>query len=192
MFLFPRLELWIELIHLYGKLQMEVMATRIIEDRQISPCYLDQHRMLSVARLCIPKPLLNRWLPSPFLKHRIIETLRLENTTKITLSNHQSTHTMPANHDPQCHICMVLVVKSAHESGLQHSRRSLFQHSTGLAFKLHSLKFNHIIHLLHFWLLSLLFSIFQTREASFFLHFSSFCFVYWVITFPLFNFFFLY
>lgn len=120
--------------------------------------------MLSVARLCIPKPLLNRWLPSPFLKHRIIETLRLENTTKITLSNHQSTHTMPANHDPQCHICMVLVVKSAHESGLQHSRRSLFQHSTGLAFKLHSLKFNRIIHLIHFWLLSLLFSISFRQE----------------------------
>ena len=38
----------------------------------------------------------------------IIESLMMEKTSKITMSNHQPIPTVPNNHIPLCHISMVL------------------------------------------------------------------------------------
>lgn len=38
----------------------------------------------------------------------IIESRRLEKTSKVTYSNHQSILTIALNHSPQCHICLFL------------------------------------------------------------------------------------
>ena len=40
--------------------------------------------------------------------HRLVESLRLGKTSKITQSNHQPTTTMPTDHVPQCHISTAL------------------------------------------------------------------------------------
>ena len=57
--------------------------------------------------LCFKGSSIPAWDTSSFAKHRIIESFRLEKTSKIPKLNHNHP-TVPTAHGPQCHIPMAL------------------------------------------------------------------------------------
>jgi len=60
-----------------------------------------------VLTTCFSK-IIELWYTSSQAKHRIIESLRLEKTSKTIQSNSQPIPTMPTNHVPQFHFCPFL------------------------------------------------------------------------------------